>query len=79
MTGRRDPELIHSGPDVRPGCLTVPGRTHGPACPAGEGARHAAAPHPHADTVRIVSALLVGVPLGVGLYLLAALLIWSLT
>ncbi|WP_032716365.1 hypothetical protein [Salinispora arenicola] len=77
MTGRRDPELIHSGPDMCPGCLTVPGRTHGPACPAVEGPRHAAAPH--ADTVRIVTALLVGVPLGAGLYLLAALLIWSLT
>lgn len=70
-------EQTYAGPGVCPGCLTVPGRTHGPACPAVEGPRHAAAPH--ADTVRIVSALLVGVPLGVGLYLLAALLIWSLT
>ncbi|WP_018253997.1 hypothetical protein [Salinispora mooreana] len=72
-------EQTHSGPGVCPGCLTVPGRTHGLACPAVEGARHAAAPHPHADTVRIVSALLAGVPIGVVLYLLFALLIWSLT
>lgn len=70
---------IHPGPGVCPGCLTVPSRTHGPACPAVEGARHAAAPQPHADTVRIVTALLVGVPLGAAIYLLAALLIWSLT
>lgn len=75
MTRRH--EQTHSGPGVCPGCLTVPGRTHGPACPAVEGPRHAAAPH--ADTVRIVSALLVGVPLGAAIYLLAALLIWSLT
>lgn len=79
MTGRRDPELIHSGPDMCPGCLTVPGREHGVACPALEGPRHAAAPHPHADTVRMVTALLVGVPIGAAIYLLAALLIWSLT
>ncbi|NYT96300.1 hypothetical protein [Salinispora sp. H7-4] len=67
----------HSGPGVCPGCLTVPGRDHGVACPAVEGPRHAAAPH--ADTVRIVTALLVGVPIGAAIYLLAALLIWSLT
>lgn len=70
-------QQTHSGPGLYPGCLTVPGRDHGLACPAVEGARHAADSVP--GSVRILAGLLVGLLIGVGLYLLLALLIWSLT
>lgn len=77
MTDRRNPELIHSGPDVCPGCLTVPGRDHGVCCPALEGHRHAADSVP--ESVRILAGLLVGLFIGVGLWAVGAAIVWSLT
>lgn len=67
----------HSGPGVCPGCLTVPGREHGVACPALEGPRHAADSVP--ESVRIALGLLVGLLIGVGLWAVAAAIVWSLT
>ncbi|WP_026184273.1 hypothetical protein [Salinispora vitiensis] len=66
----------HPGPGVCPGCLTVPGRDHGVACPAVEGPRHAVEAVP--EFVRIALGLLVGLLIGVGLWVCAQF-VWSLT
>ncbi|MDM4721127.1 hypothetical protein QTQ03_25455 [Micromonospora sp. WMMA1363] len=78
MTGRHRPDTgpIHDGPRCCRGCWTPPGRTHGPACPAAPAPRRRLT---YPLDARVWTGLLIGLPIGVCLYLLIALLIWSLT
>lgn len=58
-----------------PGCHTRPGRDHGLSCPDAPQYRQ---PLAFPELARVFAGLLVGVPIGAALWLIGALIAWSL-
>lgn len=56
-------------------CWTPPGQEHRPTCPAGPQHRR---PLPFPAEARIFAGLLIGLPIGALLYVIGALIVWSL-
>lgn len=76
---------VNAGPGYCPTCWTPPGKEHELSCPEVT-PEHALAfiqqgtrrPLPFPDATRVFAGLLIGLPIGAALWLICALIAWSL-